>query len=348
MLTPFHSFKHKDGLPLVPGQIAELKFGLLTTSTLVRKGHRLRVAIAGADKDTFVRVPAEGFTQISVERNAQHPSSIRIPLVPRSNQPQMDPWRNVWTNLGAKENAISSLPAGATSLVEAAVPTVDQIIDRYVLASGGRDAIARTTTRVAKGFRVYSNGTNDLFENSSAHPDKIFSIRRFPFGTLLTGSIGQDAWIKVNDEPVQLVKDTNPEKGNTPQYILQTALHMHELYVNLKLKGVETIHGRSAYIIDAVNVDGDLARLCFDVSTGLLLCTMQKQKVQNLSSGKDGWTGQKVLVDVETYYDDYRNVDGVMVAFMINTTVPSGLTTTIYTEVKDNLALDEAIFKRPQ
>src|SRR5258708_808994 len=47
MLVPYHSFKKKDAMALVPGQIAELKFGLQPISTLIRKGHRLRIAPSG-------------------------------------------------------------------------------------------------------------------------------------------------------------------------------------------------------------------------------------------------------------------------------------------------------------
>ena len=69
LLGPYHSFKKKDAMPLVPGQIAELKFGLLPVSVLVKKGHRLRIAIAGHDKGTFARIPAEGSPTIAVHRN---------------------------------------------------------------------------------------------------------------------------------------------------------------------------------------------------------------------------------------------------------------------------------------
>jgi predicted acyl esterase len=81
--VPYHSFKQKDALPLVPGQTVELKFGLQPTSVLVRKGHRLRIAIAGHDKNTFARVPAEGIPTVTVARNRHHTSSIELPAVER-------------------------------------------------------------------------------------------------------------------------------------------------------------------------------------------------------------------------------------------------------------------------
>ncbi|HET6978345.1 MAG TPA: CocE/NonD family hydrolase [Pyrinomonadaceae bacterium] len=80
---PYHSFLKKDALPLVPGERAELKFGLQPISVLVKKGHRLRVAIAGHDKDTFIRIPADGAPTIAVQRNIRALSLIELPVIKR-------------------------------------------------------------------------------------------------------------------------------------------------------------------------------------------------------------------------------------------------------------------------
>jgi len=81
ILVPYHTFLRKDAMPLVSGEIAELKFGLQPTSVLIKKGHRLRIAIAGADKSTFARIPQQGTPTITVARDQQHASSIELPLI---------------------------------------------------------------------------------------------------------------------------------------------------------------------------------------------------------------------------------------------------------------------------
>jgi uncharacterized protein len=80
---PYRSFLRKDALPLVPGRVASLTFPLLPTSVLFRRGHRIRIAIAGADRDTFARLPADGPVTIEVGRNRVEPSFIELPVVPR-------------------------------------------------------------------------------------------------------------------------------------------------------------------------------------------------------------------------------------------------------------------------
>lgn len=85
LAIPYHSFLRKDGMPLQPGEVSEVSFHLLPTSVLVRKGRRLRVAIAGHDKDSFVRIPAQGEPVISVQRNRVYASFIELPVVHRGD-----------------------------------------------------------------------------------------------------------------------------------------------------------------------------------------------------------------------------------------------------------------------
>jgi len=79
---PLHSFRQDDALPLVPGEMTELEFRMWPTSVLFRKGHRIRVAIAGADADTFDRLPAEGTPTITLHRGRSG-SSILLPVIER-------------------------------------------------------------------------------------------------------------------------------------------------------------------------------------------------------------------------------------------------------------------------
>lgn len=83
---PRHSFLRDDAMPLVPGEVAELRFRLLPVSVRVRKDHRLRVAIAGHDRDTFARIPEEGVPTITVRRDRAHPSRIDLPVVERPDR----------------------------------------------------------------------------------------------------------------------------------------------------------------------------------------------------------------------------------------------------------------------
>ncbi len=78
---PYRTFERRDAEKMVPGKTVDLTFDLWATSVLIRKGHRIRIAIAGADKDNFAEYPAARAKAptIRIERNRRYPSRIVLP-----------------------------------------------------------------------------------------------------------------------------------------------------------------------------------------------------------------------------------------------------------------------------
>jgi len=77
--VPYRSFRRQDMEPLAPGEVMEVAFGLHPTSVLIRRGHRLRLSIAGHDEGTFPRIPARGTPVLTVERNTERASRLELP-----------------------------------------------------------------------------------------------------------------------------------------------------------------------------------------------------------------------------------------------------------------------------
>src|SRR5262249_14603964 len=79
-LGPRHSFLRTDAAPLVPGQPTEVAFSLFPTSVVLSKGHRIRLAIAGADSSMFQRYPTRGTPTLTVYRQKDRPSYVELPI----------------------------------------------------------------------------------------------------------------------------------------------------------------------------------------------------------------------------------------------------------------------------
>jgi len=79
-LGPAHSFLRKDAEPLTPEEPAKISFALYPTSVLLRKGHRIRLALAGADTSAFQRYPRNGGSTWTVYREAQRASFLDLPV----------------------------------------------------------------------------------------------------------------------------------------------------------------------------------------------------------------------------------------------------------------------------
>jgi uncharacterized protein len=78
-LGPAHSYVRADAEPMPAGQSAEIAFSMFPTSVLLHKGHRIRVALAGADESMFDRIPANATPIWTVYREKSRASSLEVP-----------------------------------------------------------------------------------------------------------------------------------------------------------------------------------------------------------------------------------------------------------------------------
>lgn len=79
-IGPKHSFFKKDGQSLIQGDNTELKIGMYATSVLIKKGHSIRISIAGHDAANFERIPKTEEVMIEVQRNAILSSYVELPM----------------------------------------------------------------------------------------------------------------------------------------------------------------------------------------------------------------------------------------------------------------------------
>ncbi|MBN1341678.1 MAG: CocE/NonD family hydrolase [Phycisphaerae bacterium] len=84
-VVPYRTFRRADAMFLKPNEVAELTFDVLPVSHLFRAGHRIRIAIAGADVDHFPNPPGRPPT-IKIHRSSAHPSRIVLPIVSQPSE----------------------------------------------------------------------------------------------------------------------------------------------------------------------------------------------------------------------------------------------------------------------
>ncbi|HEX4295791.1 MAG TPA: CocE/NonD family hydrolase [Rhizomicrobium sp.] len=75
---PLHTHLAADASPMIPGKAEPVRIALTPIAVRLRKGDRLRVAIAGADADTLERIPARGEATLTLMRGV---SSITLPVI---------------------------------------------------------------------------------------------------------------------------------------------------------------------------------------------------------------------------------------------------------------------------
>lgn len=242
-------------------------------------------------------------------------------------------------------SAMAQSPAGSAKAPaphadsSVAQPSVDQVLDRYVKALGGRAAIEKINSRVMKGtFEIPSfagvKGTIEIYEKA---PNKEMAIVNIPgLGTQAEGFDGQIAWELQPDSGVVHEKSGLELASAKREAEFYGDLKLKELYSTLTLKGVEKVGEREAYVVEAVPAIGSPDRFYFDTQTSLLL---RKDSIAEGAEGKK---------PVQEFYGDYRIVDGVMLPFSLRQVSPGLEFIVKLAEVKQNVPVDDAKFHKPE
>jgi hypothetical protein len=66
----------------MPSEVVEIPFEMLPLSVRFEVGWRIRLAIAGADKDVFAPVTDYEAPEITAEGNSQYAYNIDLPTIP--------------------------------------------------------------------------------------------------------------------------------------------------------------------------------------------------------------------------------------------------------------------------
>ncbi|MDB3906614.1 CocE/NonD family hydrolase [Crocinitomicaceae bacterium] len=76
-----HTFNEKDAALMIPGKVEEITLRFLPTSVTIKKGHSIRIAIAGADKGIFDKCPKRGKPTLDIHASEVYDSHIVLPVV---------------------------------------------------------------------------------------------------------------------------------------------------------------------------------------------------------------------------------------------------------------------------
>jgi hypothetical protein len=206
------------------------------------------------------------------------------------------------------------------------LPTLQEILDRHIEAVGGRDAIAKLTTRVMTGRLVTDLPTrqppvheaNGFWIYAKA-PGKYLVIQQSAFGTRREGYDGETCWSRAGAE---VALDAHYDRRFAWLVDPQNALRMREYFPDMNVTGTATLDGRLLYRVD---IDDDPSHtLHFDVETGLLTRLGYNRELH-----------------------DYREVDGVLVPFSMAISRKGGSSTYVFDEIEHNVPIEDARFAPP-
>jgi photosynthetic reaction center cytochrome c subunit len=216
----------------------------------------------------------------------------------------------------------------------AALPTADQLFDKYLFAVGGADAVQKINSRVEKGTLSAFGGQHFPVDIYAKGPDKRLSIMHIPGGDSITAFDGHSGWISVPGRPPHMM--TSEENAGAR---VDADLHFPVDVKSLSQKWVvepgEKIDGHDTTLVIGRSENAPLLRLYFDSQSGLLVRLVRYSETP---------LGR---LPTQIDYGDYREADGVKVAYRWTLARPGNRFGIQIDELQQNVAVDDAKFMPP-
>jgi outer membrane lipoprotein-sorting protein len=220
--------------------------------------------------------------------------------------------------------------------------TADAVIAANVAARGGLLRLDSVRTQELRGHISFSSGLVHPFAVDLARPGKIRTEITLDGGRIVQAYDGSTGW---TIDPVQVQNDTTPHllAAGEAQNVAAGGdmdgplIHYAEKGNHVTFAGIDTADGRPAYQLDVVTAAG-------------LHDVYYIDKVSHLQTK---WRGKRVMngapVVFESFFRDYRSVNGVMFAFKVDSGTegqPGGQHIVLAT-IKLNESLPDAEFSMP-
>ena len=226
------------------------------------------------------------------------------------------------------------LPAAILSAQD--LPTVDQVLEKYVQALGGKENLERITSRVSKGiFAIPEWETKGPHEIYAKAPNKLMSSTNMPdWGVLRQGYNGAAGW---SGDPDSGIRDLSGGELNEVKRSAEfhSPLKLKEMYTGMTVTGRQQQGEGEAYVIEAKQPGGLTEKFFFDAQTGLLV---RRDSPTQTPEGR---------ITTVWLYADYRDVGGVKVPFTTEQNNPNMAAVITLEKVEHNVPVDDKLFEKP-
>jgi len=223
----------------------------------------------------------------------------------------------------------------------AAAQTADDIIAKYLTARGGLAKIKAIQTERVTGTISIGPGADGPLLVERARPLKMHMEVTMDGRTYIRTYDGKSAgWVY---NPFAGVPSVEPMTETEIANIFEEA-DFEGPFVDYKAKGnqiefagKEELKGKPVYKLRLTGKTGAASDFFFDASTGLLLKVTSTRKVD----GKDVFS--------ETFFSDYREVEGLKYPFLIESDTPGTeqIQKIVAEKIEVNVRIDEARFGKP-
>ena len=223
----------------------------------------------------------------------------------------------------------------AVAQSSADLPAARTIIDKYVAAIGGREALTKRSSSTMKGtFAMPAAGLKGDVVGMAAKPNKLTMSITFPgIGEIRSGFDGTTGWAIEPTSGPRVLDGSELTQARLQADFLAT-LHDPKNYTSMETVELADFEGGKAYKVRLVRTDADTSYEYFDAETGLLV---------GVTATRDTQMGPMTAT---TVMSDYKDFGGLRMPSTITTrTMGQEIVMTVTSVEWDTV--DPAVFELP-
>lgn len=214
-------------------------------------------------------------------------------------------------------------------------PTIDAILDKYTQAVGGKENLAKITSRTITASRIEPDGKTVeaeeiLQKGGDFAATTTYNSKEHGKFVVVESYNGTTARKTGNQKEISLKADEAEQIKRNAQIFSYADLKT--VYSKLEYRFTDKIDGREVYLVTATTADNGRERLYFDAANGLL--------VRRVSTVPTVLGAFQYQVD----YADYKDFGGAKLPTTIRYASPNVIYTRKITDVKTNAPVDDAKF----
>jgi len=232
-------------------------------------------------------------------------------------------------------------PAGAQEATEKPLPTVDEIVAKYLEAIGGRDKLKAIQSMKMTGKMVMGQGMEAPFTLEMKRPKGVRMDFTFQGMTASSAFDGEKGWRVI---PFQGRTDPEPLSADEIKQVKDQAdidgplVDYKDKGSTVDLVGRESVEGADTYHLKITNKDGDVRNMYLHADEFLPI----KETMKRTLHGNE--------MELETSVGEYKDVGGLKFPHSVETKakgMPTGQAMVIE-KIELNVPVDSSRFQMPE
>ena len=227
----------------------------------------------------------------------------------------------------------------------ASAQTADEVVEKYLTAIGGREALGKLKSRSMTGTITVSTPGGEVsgpVEIVNQAPNKSRLLIKLDLSAVGAGQMTFDQRFNgTSGYVIDTLQGNRDITGGQLEAMKNVSfptplLNYKDAGETVELAGKEKVGEREAHVILLKPKSGPVLRQFIDAESFLLVKTVVKVEVPQFGE-----------VEQTTELSDYREVDGVKVPFAVKTGTALQSSSVVLTNVEHNTTIDEALFSKP-